>query len=73
MWLKIIILVLFIGIVASLGGGLRFLLKDVGVPESKRTLYALGIRVCLATLMMALIFYGLSTGILTSQAPWDSH
>jgi len=73
MWLKIIILVLFIGIVASLGSGLRFLLKDFGVPESKRTLYALGIRICLATLMMALIFYGLSTGILTSQAPWDAH
>lgn len=72
MWLKIIILVLFVGIVASLGSGLRFLLKDAGVPESKRTLYALGIRICLATVMMLLVFYGFSTGILTSQAPWDA-
>jgi len=72
MWLKIIILVLFVGIVASLSSGLRFLLKDAGIPESKRTLYALGIRICLATLMMALIFYGYATGILTGRAPWDT-
>lgn len=72
MWLKIIILVLFVGVVASLGSGLRFLLKDAGVPESKRTLYALGIRVSLASVMMLLVFYGFYTGILTSQAPWDA-
>ncbi|MDQ2076239.1 DUF2909 domain-containing protein [Marinimicrobium sp. ABcell2] len=72
MWLKILIVVLFIGVVLSLGSGLRFLLKDMGVPESKRTLYALGVRVCLATVMMALIFYGFHSGILTSQAPWDA-
>ncbi len=40
MWLKIIILILFVGVLASLTSGLRFLLKDAGVPESKRTLYA---------------------------------
>lgn len=73
MWLKILIVVLFVGVLISLGSGLNFLLKDMGVPESKRTLYALGARVCLAALMMALIFYGFYSGILTSQAPWDSH
>lgn len=71
MWLKITIAVLLIGVVLSLGSGLRFLLKDMGVPESKRTLYALGVRITLAALMMGLIFYGLYTGALTSQAPWD--
>ena len=71
MWLKILILILFVGVLISLGNGLRFLLKDVGVPESKRTLYALGIRITLATLMMLLIFYGFYSGILSSQAPWD--
>jgi len=72
MWLKILILVLFVGVLASLTSGLRYLLKDAGVPDSKRTLYALGIRITLATIMMALVFYGFYSGILTSQAPWDS-
>lgn len=72
MWLKILILILFAGVVASLGSGLRFLLKDIGVPESKRTLYSLGIRITLASIMMLLIFYGFYSGILTSKAPWDA-
>jgi ABC-type arginine transport system permease subunit len=71
MWLKIIILVLFVGILISLSSALGFLLKDTQVPESKRTLYALGIRITLAVLMMLCIFYGFYSGILHSQAPWD--
>lgn len=71
MWLKILIVLLFIGVVLSLTSGLHFLFKDMNVPKSKRTLYALGIRVCLAVVMLALIFYGFYTGILTSHAPWD--
>lgn len=72
MWLKIIILLLFAGVLLSLSSGLRFLLKDAGVPESKRTLYALGIRIILATVMMLCVFYGFYSGILSSTAPWDS-
>ncbi len=72
MWLKIIILILFVGVLASLTSGLRFLLKDAGIPESKRTLYALGIRITLATLMMLCVFYGFYSGILSSSAPWDA-
>lgn len=71
MWLKIIILLLFIGIVISLGSGLRFLLKDMNVPESKRTLYALGVRITLAILLVVCVIYGFYSGILHSQAPWD--
>ncbi len=71
MWLKIIILLLFIGIVVSLGSGLRFLLKDMNVPESKRTLYALGVRITLAILLVVCVIYGFYSGILHSQAPWD--
>lgn len=71
MWLKIIILVLFVGVLVSLSSALGFLLKDAEIPESKRTLYALGIRITLAALMMLCIFFGFYTGILTSQAPWD--
>jgi len=72
MWLKILILILFVGVLISLGSGLHFLMKDIGVPESKRTLYALGIRITLAALMMLLVFYGFYSGILTSKAPWDA-
>lgn len=71
MWLKMIILVLFIGILISLSSALGFLLKDTNLPESKRTLYALGIRITLAVLMMLCIFYGFYSGMFHSQAPWD--
>jgi hypothetical protein len=45
-----------------------FFYKDKG--RSKRVLYALGVRVTLAVIMMACIFYGLTTGELTLSAPW---
>lgn len=70
MWLKIIIVILFIAVLFSLSGALVFLLKDMG-SASKRTLYLLGIRVSLAALLLACIFYGLYTGQLHSSAPWD--
>ncbi|MGS2718397.1 DUF2909 domain-containing protein [Eionea flava] len=68
--LKVIIVLLFIGILVSLSSGLVFLLKDIESP-TKRTVYALGIRISLATLLMVTIFYGLYTGQLGSNAPWD--
>lgn len=70
MILKLIIVILFIGVVASLSSGLVFLLKDIESP-TKRTVYALGVRVILAALLLGTIFYGLYTGQLGSQAPWD--
>jgi hypothetical protein len=72
MWLKIIIVVLFLAVLASLSSALIFLLKDFGAPESKRTLYALGIRIGLAVLLLICIFYGFQTGLLSSTAPWDT-
>lgn len=73
MWLQIIIVVLFVLIILSLGSGLQFLFKDIESSRSKRTLYALGIRITLASLLMACIFYGLYTGALHSSAPWDTN
>jgi hypothetical protein len=70
MLLKIIIVILFIGVVASLFGGLNFLVKDMGNAK-KRLLYALGIRIGLAALLLATIIYGTYTGQLSSTAPWD--
>lgn len=71
MLLKLFILVLFIAVVISLTSGLIFLLKDMNVPESKRTLYALGIRIALAAVLMGTIAYGIQTGRLKNTAPWD--
>jgi hypothetical protein len=71
MWLKILILVLFIAMVLSLTASFNFLLRDAGQGNKKRTLYALGIRIALASLMMACVIYGFYSGILTDTAPWD--
>ena len=72
MWLKVIIVILFLAVLASLSSALVFLLKDMGAPSSKRTFYALGIRITLAALLLLCIFYGFHSGILSSQAPWDT-
>jgi len=71
MILKIVIVVLFIAVLISLSSGLVFLVKDLSENESKRALYALGIRITLAVALMSSIAYGLHTGQLGSRAPWD--
>jgi hypothetical protein len=70
--LKVLIIALLIGIVLSLFGGLAFLFKDSERPESKRTLYALGIRITLAAALLVTVFYGFYTGQLRmgANAPW---
>ena len=71
MWLKIAIVLLFIGILINLGSGLVFLMKDITEPK-KRLLSALRTRIILASLMMALIAYGFYSGQLLNKAPWDT-
>lgn len=71
MWLKAIIVLLFLAVLASLSSGLVFLLKDIGQSNSRRTLYALGIRICLAACLMGAIAWGFYSGELASTAPWD--
>ena len=70
--LKVVIVLLLLGVVASLTSGLVFLFKDTEQPNSKRTLYALGVRITLATLLLATIAYGFYTGELRMgvNAPW---
>lgn len=68
--IKLIIVILFVAMLISLTGGLRFLLKDVG-SSSKRTLYALGIRAVIAALLLGTLFYGFYSGQLKSGAPWE--
>jgi hypothetical protein len=70
MLLKVIIVLLFVGVLISLSSALVFLMKDVGNPR-RRTLYALGIRVVLATALIGTIAWGIYSGQLGSEAPWD--
>ncbi|MGJ8688723.1 MAG: DUF2909 family protein [Gammaproteobacteria bacterium] len=66
--LKTIIVLLLIGILISLVFGFVFFYKDKG--RSKRVLYALGVRVTLAVILISCVFYGLTTGELAINAPW---
>jgi len=72
--LKVIIVVLLVAVVISLFTGLVFLFKDTDRNDSKRTLYALGTRIALATALLATISYGLYTGQLRMgvNAPWHA-
>ena len=70
MFLKSLIVFLLCGVLVSLFTGLSFLLKDSGQPDSRRTLYALGIRISFAAALLVTIGYGLATGELALHAPW---
>lgn len=70
MWLKVVIVLLFIALVVSLFSGYIFLLKDKGT--TKRTWNSLSVRLILAALMMGFLIYGVYTGRLGSKAPWDA-
>ncbi len=73
MGLKILIIIEFIILLACLASSFAFLVKDIGVPESKRTLYALGIRISFAALLLGTIAYGIHSGKLANNAPWGRH
>jgi len=68
--LKIIVFVLLIAMIASLFSGSYFLMKDQG-SNRRRVLITLGIRISIATALIGTITYGIATGKLGSQAPWD--
>lgn len=66
--LKVVIFLLLLAMIASLTSGAVFFFKDQG--QSRRTLYALGIRVTLAILLLITVSWGLYSGQLTLSAPW---
>ena len=74
MWLKIVIVVLFIALVISLFSGLAFLFQDREKENEGKTRVwnALTIRLILAGLLIAALVYGVFTGQLGSNAPWDA-
>ncbi len=66
--IRIAILATLLVIVASLGSGLFYLMKDRG--ESRRTLNALTLRIALSVILFLLILLGFATGVITpNQGP----
>ena len=74
MWLKVIIVILFVANVLALGGALFTLLNDMGQGGKSRTVNLLFIRVSLAALLLVFVAYGFYTGQLgVGGAPWAGH
>jgi len=69
--LKIMIVLLLLGLIASLGSGFYYLLVDQGDKTKRRTLHSLGVRVSLAAALLAVVIYGVATGQLGHNTPWD--
>lgn len=63
MWVKVIIVLVFLGIVASLASGLMFLVKDSG--DSRRTLRALTWRIGLSVGLFLFLMLLIVTGVIT--------
>ena len=73
MFLKILIVVLLLALIANLGVGFYFLMVDQGDRNKRRLFNSLGVRLSLAIALMVVIVYGVSSGKLQSQAPWERH
>ncbi|MBU02149.1 MAG: hypothetical protein CME55_02535 [Halieaceae bacterium] len=69
--LKTLIVLLMIALVASLASGLVFLMSDQGNPDKKRLFTSLGVRLGLGASLLLVIVYGMITGELGHQNPWD--
>lgn len=69
--LKAAIVLLMLALLASLGSGFYFLMKDQGNKNKRRTVNSLGVRLALAAGLVALIVYGVATGQLGHRSPWD--
>ncbi|MBD3648454.1 MAG: DUF2909 domain-containing protein [Pseudomonadales bacterium] len=69
MWLKIIIVVLFIANLVALSSAFYTLLVDQG-KGGKRTAKLLGVRVSLAALLLVFVAYGIWSGDLGISSPW---
>lgn len=63
MWIKLIIILVFIGIVVSLGSGLFYLVRDHG--DSRRTVKALTFRIGLSIGLFLFLMLLVATGVIT--------
>ncbi len=71
MLLKFLIVILLLALLASLFTGFYFLMTDQGDAGKRRLFHSLGVRLTLAVSLMLLIVYGVSSGKLRSNAPWE--
>lgn len=62
MWIKVVILLAFAGILLSLGSALLFLIRDKG--DSRRTLRALTFRIGLSVGLFVFIMVLVATGVI---------
>lgn len=69
--LKAVIVLLMLALLASLGSGFYFLMKDQGDRNKRGTVHSLGVRLTLAICLAAVIVYGVATGQLGRGNPWD--
>ena len=69
--LKTLIVLLMIALVTSLALGLVFLMSDQGNPNKKRLVTSLGVRLGLGACLIVVILYGVMTGQLGQENPWD--
>ena len=69
--LKTVIVLLMIALVASLASGLVFLMSDQGNPQKKRLFTSLGVRLGIGACLLLVTLYGVMTGQLGHQNPWD--
>jgi hypothetical protein len=70
--LKAAIVLFMLALLASLGSGFYFLMKDQGDKNKRRTMHSLGVRLALAIGLAALVLYGVATGQLGHRNPWDA-
>lgn len=68
MWIKLVIIVLFVAVVISLGTGFYFLLTEK--KNSPKLLNSLKVRIGLTVLIMVIIVAAWLHGDIHSQAPW---
>ncbi|MGI2026373.1 DUF2909 domain-containing protein [Endozoicomonas acroporae] len=68
MWIKFVVIVLFIAVVISLGTGFYFLLTEK--KSSPKLLNSLKVRIGLTVLIMVIIVAAWLHGDIHSQAPW---
>jgi hypothetical protein len=61
-WIKVIIILVFIGIIASLASGLFYLVNDKG--DSRRTLRALTLRIGLSVGLFAFLMILVALGVI---------
>ena len=70
--LKTLIIIFMMALVASLAAGLYFLMVDQGDTQKRRLVTSLGVRLALASGLIAVIIYGVASGQLGHRNPWDA-